>query len=1082
MKAGEMAWPWVQYFQALSALQKAMEASLFSVVSGEFENNTPAAGSVSWSRAWVTFLGRRHKIADGVTAHKYIYWSSAFPRAFQTSNALPPLSETVHLVGVVVDGVFMYADSEAKARAYQAIESGGTIAPGMVEEASLADLAVTEAKLADLAVTLEKLAAGSVDITKCASSIRPPEIFDVLPAPGNKGRIVFLTSDNKLYRDTGTGWTVEVSTVDLVGTITSDQISDGAVGIAKFAAGISAPEILNSLPAPGNKGRLVFLTTDNKLYRDTGTAWTVEVSTLDLVGTISSAQIADGSIGLTKFASGIKPPRVLSAFPVSPENGDMVYLTVAAGDNYPANVLYSWNGSTWVTSARATDIIGSLVAGQIAAGAIGVDQLAANAVTAAKLASNSVTADKIEANAVTSAKIAANAISSGHISADSIIAGKIAAGAVSTSELAAKAVTTSKLAVIPDNICPDPYFVGDFWGPEAPWTRYAYGAGNPADLLGVANCVNLTGPGAARYHVWSAPRPISGAGQTLRLRAKCNNTSNQICYVTGRLFRNDGGFSDISLAFPAGSGITSASSQLAVPNNTARVVFIVYNQAGSTMTGAMAVSELKLDVAASADLIVDGAVTAVKLAADSVTADKLAADSVTADKILANSVTAGKIAAGAVGTTEIAAKAVTTAKLAVVPETLLPDACYFDPSLWFNGYGGTQNFVPMDNDGANIAYQMGVPRCFYLTGSDTTYTGCKTGTIPLSAVGKEIRLRYKAYNNSNQTSWLGITFVDHANTQTGILYNTQAIGSGHSSINLKTTVPANTVGFVVWMRNNGGGMTGEMAFSDIRVELPATADLIVDGAITANKIGAGQVTATKISVSNLSSLSANIGTVTAGTITGTTFRTASDGSGNYMEISGTTLKGKDVDGNVIWELLPNLGPMSVTDDDVSTYEVAINTSTCANEANMGGWSGSVNNPPNTPDGEAQAIAAAKAMYASGTITGKWEITELFATTPRSLLVSVNATTSSSTSARVRVGPITFKPTWQSVPGDPNAGYWTVDFMPAKSAIMTGFPANLTDTRIVIVPVLKLSNKLFIQRSYLFNLPATGTIRILGIFS
>ena len=284
-------------------------------------------------------------------------------------------------------------------------------------------------------VTGSQIANGSIDITKCASSIRPPEIFDVLPAPGNKGRIVFLTSDNKLYRDTGTGWTVEVSTVDLVGTITSDQISDGAVGIAKFAAGISAPEILNSLPAPGNKGRLVFLTTDNKLYRDTGTAWTVEVSTLDLVGTISSAQIADGSIGLTKFASGIKPPRVLSAFPVSPENGDMVYLTVAAGDNYPANVLYSWNGSTWVTSARATDIIGSLVAGQIAAGAIGVDQLAANAVTAAKLASNSVTADKIEANAVTSAKIAANAISSGHISAASIIAGKIAAGAAAPPSL-----------------------------------------------------------------------------------------------------------------------------------------------------------------------------------------------------------------------------------------------------------------------------------------------------------------------------------------------------------------------------------------------------------------------------------------------------------------------------------------------------------------------------------------------------------------------------------------------------------------------------------------------------------------------
>ena len=234
MKAGEMTWPWVQYFQALSALQKAMEASLFSVVSGEFENNTPAAGSVSWSRAWVTFLGRRHKIADGVTAHKYIYWSSAFPRAFQTSNALPPLSETVHLVGVVVDGVFMYADSEAKARVYQAIESGGTIAPGMVEEASLADLAVTQAKLADLAVTLEKLAAGSVDITKCASTISPPEIFPALPEPGNPGRMVLLTTDFKLYRDTGTEWTTHVATADLIGTISGEQISDAAIDAAKL--------------------------------------------------------------------------------------------------------------------------------------------------------------------------------------------------------------------------------------------------------------------------------------------------------------------------------------------------------------------------------------------------------------------------------------------------------------------------------------------------------------------------------------------------------------------------------------------------------------------------------------------------------------------------------------------------------------------------------------------------------------------------------------------------------------------------------------------------------------------------------
>ena len=64
---------------------------------------------------------------------------------------------------------------------------------------------------------------------------------------------------------------------------------DRVFSIAKSKAGY---EILGSLPTTNLfAGRMVFLTTDNKLYRYTGSEWTAAVATSDLSGTIASAQI-----------------------------------------------------------------------------------------------------------------------------------------------------------------------------------------------------------------------------------------------------------------------------------------------------------------------------------------------------------------------------------------------------------------------------------------------------------------------------------------------------------------------------------------------------------------------------------------------------------------------------------------------------------------------------------------------------------------------------------------------------------------------------------------------------------------------
>ena len=57
-------------------------------------------------------------------------------------------------------------------------------------------------------------------------------------------------------------------------SVIAAKIADGTIAGTKFASGIKPVEVLSSLPSAGTQGRTVFLTSDNKLYRDTGSAWT----------------------------------------------------------------------------------------------------------------------------------------------------------------------------------------------------------------------------------------------------------------------------------------------------------------------------------------------------------------------------------------------------------------------------------------------------------------------------------------------------------------------------------------------------------------------------------------------------------------------------------------------------------------------------------------------------------------------------------------------------------------------------------------------------------------------------------------
>ncbi len=70
-------------------------------------------------------------------------------------------------------------------------------------------------------------------------------IVSVLPGLASEGDVVYLTTDNKLYRYTGTQWTAAVPTSDLLGTITETQIADNSISTGKIQTNaITANEIL----------------------------------------------------------------------------------------------------------------------------------------------------------------------------------------------------------------------------------------------------------------------------------------------------------------------------------------------------------------------------------------------------------------------------------------------------------------------------------------------------------------------------------------------------------------------------------------------------------------------------------------------------------------------------------------------------------------------------------------------------------------------------------------------------------------------------------------------------------------------
>jgi hypothetical protein len=475
------------------------------------------------------------------------------------------------------------------------------------------------------------------------------------PNPGQDGAIWFDISDgNRIYR-----WDASASEwVDVQKVIDADD----------FGTGVRPVEIVSSLPpSPHEEGRIVFLTTDQKLYRNTGSGWTAKVTSVDIDGQLTSAQIEsilanqiDGQLTSAQIAA-------LEAAKITGQLTDAQIAGVATA-KLTGQITETQIADDAITTPKLA--AGSVETAKLAAGAVTANEIAANAITSAKIQAGAVNAAKIATGAIETDKLAANAVNADKLAANAVTAGKIQAGAVNADKVAANSITASRL-VLGTSI----NYAGDrnmrdesFW--TGPVGSISYINGN--DSWRSERLLQVSGDGSTTRTIHGPTFEFEpGSSFAFNGRARIVSGSGDI-----RLRLRTSATSDLTSAeFPSLPDVTSTSitvrEGILTPNTAhrfARVEIIVFSGIDVALIGGVSVR-----LASGASLIVDGAVSADKIAANAVTAGKIEAGAITADKVGANEIiaqtanikdgiitdakianlTAGKITSGTMETAEL---------------------------------------------------------------------------------------------------------------------------------------------------------------------------------------------------------------------------------------------------------------------------------------------------------------------------------------------------------------------------------------------------------------------------------------------
>ena len=270
---------------------------------------------------------------------------------------------------------------------------------------------------------------GSITAASFASGVEPISAVNTLPSPtGYTGpSLVFLTTDSKVYRYDSSvpEFTTLVNTTDLSGTLAEDLFSDT----------IRPIERVGTLPTTDlSTGRVVMLTTDNKLYRYSGTSWTSAISAADLDDQVNLQTQVFGQVQASSLTTGQVRTAALDANAVT-----------AAKLN--------------VSEVFAdTAVIGAIQTSAITAAAIDAAVANFEFVEADNIAADAVTAGKINVSSLSAISANLGTVNAGNINASQVSVynlngGNISSGTVPTARLdVAGIITAGSIIVSNDDI------------------------------------------------------------------------------------------------------------------------------------------------------------------------------------------------------------------------------------------------------------------------------------------------------------------------------------------------------------------------------------------------------------------------------------------------------------------------------------------------------------------------------------------------------------------------------------------------------------------------------------------------------
>ena len=410
-----------------------------------FENTT---NNLATSSLVVHTFSDQHTITDLPNEVTRYYWLRAADRSGNLSGYSSPVQATTLKIGLddLNQGVI---DQFAAGDAF-GIEPVSTLVGVVGDHVGQVKLLTTTDTLyvwtgsawSTELFTASNVDPGAITAASFASGVEPISAITSLPSPtGYTGpNIVFLTTDKKLYRYDSTvpEFTSLISTNDIEGTLGDNLFSDTLRPI----------ERVDVLPTTGLvSGRVVMLTTDSKLYRYTGSAWTSAIAAADMTDQLNLATQAAGLLPAANAAAELINGNITINADGTLSGGGSGQATlgglgagqVASLDTITETFIDDNAISTSKIKANAITsnliLAGQIIAAKLAVGSVTANSIATNSIYTAALQAGSVVTDKLAVGAVIADKISANAITTEKLSANSVNASKIIAGTITANEV-----------------------------------------------------------------------------------------------------------------------------------------------------------------------------------------------------------------------------------------------------------------------------------------------------------------------------------------------------------------------------------------------------------------------------------------------------------------------------------------------------------------------------------------------------------------------------------------------------------------------------------------------------------------------